>query len=474
MYKPWSSTTEAPPPPLDRPVWVDLVQLYGEPDPSTAPAAEDPVPGGYLQVSGRVPGVLKRWARATDGRWFGCRPGLKLTVGRSACRMAARCSLPRRPAAGPIATADLLWHRPQRAEAPPGGREHVATGLPVPIRFELPSGWQLVDPDDVGVPEAALAAVLTETLGSDFTPSLVILGGVFHEEITEDRLVDIADEAVRMARNSVRDVELALRQNTGTAEFPSLVQVLKVFEDVDGPGGRGVGTPLRVLRRWQWRLGSVAHQKVQFQLYEVMGRWERPRRGCLIVRANLVCTADQYDTMAEACRTIFQSLEPDVPPPSTLPVPIRFDLPDGWEPVSGDMSDAAFTAMKTAAHDLGVTPTIRLRGQFRDDGPVGMADEFLRDLLESERDQVVASRRYRDSPEHPQLIQTVSDCHIVDGVPREVVNLQAYLPVGRSADQRGAAVVQAVLICGDNQVESMLDDFHSFLDSIAPESPTTS
>jgi hypothetical protein len=42
----------------------------------------------------------------------------------------------------------------------------VATGLPVPIRFELPPGWQLVHPDDIGVPEAAHAAVLAETLGS--------------------------------------------------------------------------------------------------------------------------------------------------------------------------------------------------------------------------------------------------------------------------------------------------------------------
>jgi hypothetical protein len=165
--------------------------------------------------------------------------------------------------------------------------------------------------------------------------------------------------------------------------------------------------------------GNVAHQKVEFQLYVVMVRWERPRRGCLVVRANLVCTADQYDAVVDACRTIFQSLEPDVPP-STLPVPIRFDLPDGWEPASGDMSDAAFTAMKRASHGRGVTPTIRLRGQFRDDGPVGMADEFLHDLLESERDQVVASRRCRGSAEPPALIQTVSDCHIVDGATRQL------------------------------------------------------
>jgi hypothetical protein len=71
MYKPWSSTTAVPPPPLDRPVWVDLDRLYGAPDGSAAGAAVDPPPGGYLKASGRVPGLLKRWARAVDGRWFG-------------------------------------------------------------------------------------------------------------------------------------------------------------------------------------------------------------------------------------------------------------------------------------------------------------------------------------------------------------------------------------------------------------------
>ena len=70
MYTPWSSTTQAPPPALDRPVWVDLDPFYGEPDDGVA-GADDPPPGGYLKATGRVPGVLKRWKRAVDGRWFG-------------------------------------------------------------------------------------------------------------------------------------------------------------------------------------------------------------------------------------------------------------------------------------------------------------------------------------------------------------------------------------------------------------------
>ena len=86
VYKPWSSTTEVPAPPLDRPVWVHLDRLYGPPDDESAAGIVDPSPDGWLQVDTPVPGLLKRWKRPTDGRWFGCRPGLELTVDRSACR----------------------------------------------------------------------------------------------------------------------------------------------------------------------------------------------------------------------------------------------------------------------------------------------------------------------------------------------------------------------------------------------------
>jgi hypothetical protein len=70
---------------LDRPVWVDLDVLYGPP-----PAEAVPWPGGDLRqglvLTGRVPGILKLWGRAVDGRWVGCRPGLELTADRSARR----------------------------------------------------------------------------------------------------------------------------------------------------------------------------------------------------------------------------------------------------------------------------------------------------------------------------------------------------------------------------------------------------
>jgi hypothetical protein len=70
MYESWTSATGKPPRPLDKPVWVDLDRLYPTPDETDAPTGEPPS-GRLLVATGRVPGVLRYWARAVDGRWFG-------------------------------------------------------------------------------------------------------------------------------------------------------------------------------------------------------------------------------------------------------------------------------------------------------------------------------------------------------------------------------------------------------------------
>jgi hypothetical protein len=50
---------------LDRHVWVDLDRLYGPPPEDTRPRREG------LALTGKVPGMLKSWIRALDGRWVG-------------------------------------------------------------------------------------------------------------------------------------------------------------------------------------------------------------------------------------------------------------------------------------------------------------------------------------------------------------------------------------------------------------------
>jgi hypothetical protein len=72
--KPWTTNARQPPAPLDRRVWVDLDRLYGtspDPEPDSAEPDPEPAPHHVIHPTGRVPGVLKWWARATDRRWYG-------------------------------------------------------------------------------------------------------------------------------------------------------------------------------------------------------------------------------------------------------------------------------------------------------------------------------------------------------------------------------------------------------------------
>jgi hypothetical protein len=322
----------------------------------------------------------------------------------------------------------------------------MVTELPVPIRFSLPPGWEPVHPDDFGAPHAAIAAVWAESVGSGFTTNLLVHGELRNGGITEDGLADLADETVRGSDDSVTEVEVVHREAIGSSKSPSLVQIVRCVLDDDG----------------------VAHELVVLQLLATTGRWERPRRSA-IVRAYLTCPADRFEAMAEHFDSFLQSLDVVVPPPSVLPVPVRFELPRGWEAVPPATLGAAFAAMRTSAPDSGFTPIIALDGQFREDGVTGMADEWLRGMRAPERDDAVASREEIGSPERPGLTQAVSEYVFVDGRPRELTRFQVYLTMGHSFDRRRAAVVRATLTCTDDHVDEVLEDFHAFLDTLAPD-----
>lgn len=66
----WDARPIPAEPLLDQPVWVDLEILFGPP-PSDATARPDAERIRGLRVTGRVPGVLARWGRSSDGRWIG-------------------------------------------------------------------------------------------------------------------------------------------------------------------------------------------------------------------------------------------------------------------------------------------------------------------------------------------------------------------------------------------------------------------
>lgn len=63
-----------PPPPMEKPVWVDFDVLYGPSCDHTVAVPRGSIREQMrrsLRVTGRVPGTLRGWVRSIDGRWFG-------------------------------------------------------------------------------------------------------------------------------------------------------------------------------------------------------------------------------------------------------------------------------------------------------------------------------------------------------------------------------------------------------------------
>lgn len=155
-----------------------------------------------------------------------------------------------------------------------------------------------------------------------------------------------------------------------------------------------------------------------------------------------------------------------------LPVPIQFELPDGWQPAPPDevgAPGAAFVALNTATQGSGFSANITVDGEFRQNGLTSMADESVRALGESVGNVTVLSRQEIGSPEAPGLTQDLRVTAEVNGATRDLVQCQVYLTMGQAADQSGSAVVRAVLTCTDDQVGTVLDDFRSFVRTLAPD-----
>jgi hypothetical protein len=157
---------------------------------------------------------------------------------------------------------------------------------------------------------------------------------------------------------------------------------------------------------------------------------------------------------------------------SQLPVPVRFELPDGWERAQPDevgAPSAAFVALNTATRGAGFTANITVDGSPLSRELTTMADESVREISGAVRSVRVANRQEIGSPEAPGLAQDLRVVADVNGVVRELAQFQVYLTVAVSAGHGRDAVVRAVLTCADDQIESVLDDFRSFLGALTSD-----
>lgn len=159
---------------------------------------------------------------------------------------------------------------------------------------------------------------------------------------------------------------------------------------------------------------------------------------------------------------------------SRLPVPIRFELPDGWEAAPPDevgAPGAAFVALNTATRGSGFAANITVDGAVRPHDLAAMADESLCEIADAVQTVTVVNRQETGSAVAPGLTQDLRVTADVNGVDRELVQCQVYFTMGWSADRRQSAVVRAVLTCAGDQIDDVLGDFRSFIGTLVADAP---
>jgi hypothetical protein len=166
--------------------------------------------------------------------------------------------------------------------------------------------------------------------------------------------------------------------------------------------------------------------------------------------------------------------------PATLPVPIRFRLPDGWLPVRPEPGDgwaAAPDVAFAAVHprpDAGFSANITIDGEIPPDAATlaDLADAYVDHLSEIARSVSVAARREVGSAEAPALTQRLTFSAVSGGVRRDLVQSQVYLSLTDVVDPHKRAVVRLALTATAAQHDAVLADFQEFLRTVRPDTGT--
>ncbi|MFJ5261479.1 hypothetical protein ACIQAC_13540 [Streptomyces sp. NPDC088387] len=161
---------------------------------------------------------------------------------------------------------------------------------------------------------------------------------------------------------------------------------------------------------------------------------------------------------------------------TTLPVPITFQLPQGWHAAPPDevgAPGAAFVAVRPPS-DAGFTANITVDGEYRPDAATltEIADESVEDLGQAVIAVEVTGRRAAGSADAPGLTQTLAVSAVVDGVSRDLLQSQVYLSLLDVADPRKRAVIRLVLTSTARQHRAVVNDFQDFVRTVRPDTGT--
>ncbi|WP_328621178.1 hypothetical protein [Streptomyces sp. NBC_00354] len=157
--------------------------------------------------------------------------------------------------------------------------------------------------------------------------------------------------------------------------------------------------------------------------------------------------------------------------PTTLPVPIEFSLPEGWQSAPPDEVGApgvAFIALHSQP-DAGFTANITVDGDFRPDAATlaDMAEESVERVRQVAESVVVTSRRELGSEASPGLAQRLTLSAVAGGVRRDLVQSHVYLAVLDLENPHRRAVIRLILTSTAAQEDSVVGDYRDFLRTVS-------
>ncbi|AVH56162.1 MULTISPECIES: hypothetical protein [Streptomyces] len=164
--------------------------------------------------------------------------------------------------------------------------------------------------------------------------------------------------------------------------------------------------------------------------------------------------------------------------PTTLPVPVQFELPEGWRAAPPDEAGAPGAAF-VARHpqpDAGFTANITIDGEYRPDAATlsEIAHESVERLSQAATSVEVTSHREIGSADAPGFTQTLAVSAVVGGVARDLVQSQVYLSMLDVADPRKRSVIRLILTATASQYPDAVGDFQDFVRTVRPETDAAS
>lgn len=153
-----------------------------------------------------------------------------------------------------------------------------------------------------------------------------------------------------------------------------------------------------------------------------------------------------------------------------VPVPIEFQLPDGWASADREQvaaSGAAYVALRTGLTGP-FTPNITVTADYREDdvSMPAIADEIVERLRRTARDVQLMARRTVGDDHVPGVIQSVTLTLVVGDRPLHLAQVQAVLAFRDELDPGRRAIYLFALTAARAHLDVVLPEFQQYVRSV--------